>query len=72
MIEASGSTTTFAPFDAASPTRPTNLFRFASTSPNSEEHWIAATFTVVGPTIEIAARQANINGPNGPLPNMFG
>src|SRR5437762_14217480 len=37
-----------APLDAASRTRSVSFSRFSSTAPSSDEHWIAATFTVPG------------------------
>ncbi len=47
MIEASGSTTIFAPFLAASSTNLMSFVRLPWTSARSDEHWIAATLTVV-------------------------
>src|SRR6516165_7135545 len=48
VTAASGITTIFAPLAAASFTSAVSLRMLFVTSPNTEEHWIAATFTVAG------------------------
>jgi hypothetical protein len=54
-MDASGSTTNFAPCPAASSTNAIRFFLFAATSPRSDEHCTAATRTVAGHVVGSAA-----------------
>src|SRR5207248_2892920 len=56
----SGRTTTFAPFAAASLTSAVSFFVFPATSPRSDGHCTAATFTVFG----LAGGSATASGVN--------